>query len=408
MRRMGKMSAIVVVVACLALWSSVGQSALADTNPAGMISFWQLDEGTGTIAGDSAGPNDGTITAATWTSGILGGALSFNGSSARVVVSDSPSFSSIATNRALTVEAWFRLVPPFPDHEAPIIAKWGPGAAEDDEWTLTIQQSDGRLRFEMNGSTTLGGPKTFLWSPDPVSLDEWHHVAATWDGNAGTAALYLDGVRIAFTDSAISSMPDTSQELTIGYYHNTFYFNGPIDEVAVYNRALSQEEIQERFARGTLGEVGGTLGEVGATLSLMKVRNPRSVDIPGRKLKINVDGTVTEGSLWLDCTVTWLGESTCLRAKRVRSEDDGAEKEFSIRFKTLLIGVHWEDGTWQEVPYTEPAFYTVTLWRLKVRSRDCTDGDEGDPCDHCEAHGYHLEGQVDSVSGVATLPVIPL
>ena len=75
--------------------------------PDGMVSYWKFDEGSGTIATDSVGTNDGTLTTGpVWSSGQVDGALSFDGIDDRITIPDSESFNLGADD--FTIETWFK------------------------------------------------------------------------------------------------------------------------------------------------------------------------------------------------------------------------------------------------------------------------------------------------------------
>jgi hypothetical protein len=215
---------------------------------ADLVGYWSFNNPLDPGHDDSGHSNHATLTGTTWIpGGKVGGALEFDGSSSKGVVSDSASLSTVSANRALTIDVHFNIdsiIQNPPSDENPIVGKWGPGGDGDDEWQLYIRASTGRLEFHLNSGTAHGSPDTVLLSPyslDP-SLDVWHHAVAIWDGNAGRAALYLDEVLVDSTSSAIISMPDTSQPLTMGYGHfgttSYGYFDGMIDQVKVYNYAV--------------------------------------------------------------------------------------------------------------------------------------------------------------------------
>jgi len=77
-----------------------------------------------------------------------------------------------------------------------------------------------------------------------ISIGDWHHIAYAIDATAGTADLYLDGVlATTITFSGTPLLMDSDQELRIGNCSGTEYMNGMIDEVRIYNRALSAAEV---------------------------------------------------------------------------------------------------------------------------------------------------------------------
>ncbi|MBN1766266.1 MAG: hypothetical protein JW860_13480, partial [Sedimentisphaerales bacterium] len=143
---------------------------------------------------------------------------------------------------------------PFDDN--PIIAKWGSAADSDDEWILDIKSSDQKLHFQINSSTSQGSPDTILISSIIPSLGDWHEVVAIWDGNAGTAYLYLDDLEVASTTSAITVIPDLTQQVSIGYGHFGSgyyeYFDGQINDTRIISSG------QNIVAEWTFDECGGS------------------------------------------------------------------------------------------------------------------------------------------------------
>jgi Tol biopolymer transport system component len=104
-----------------------------------------------------------------------------------------------------------------------------------------------------------------IYSNNAVGLNEWHHVTGTF--NRGKAEIYIDGELDNSTTMSVSSIMDDVQPLFIGGCwsycgadHWTSGLKGIIDEVAIYNRALSAEEIQARISRHLTGEEAGLVG----------------------------------------------------------------------------------------------------------------------------------------------------
>lgn len=196
--------------------------------PLGLVAAYGFNEGTGTVVADqSGGTNNGTIGTATWTSGgKYGNALTFNGTSARVTVADA---SALDLTNAMTLEAWVR-----------------PTALGG--WRDVIYKGANDIYYLMassdNSTPALGG----TFAPAAVRggaslpLNSWVHLAGTYDG--ATLRLFTNGVQVS---SLAQSGPiqTSTGALTIGG-DSTYgqYFAGQIDEVRIYNRALSAAEIQ--------------------------------------------------------------------------------------------------------------------------------------------------------------------
>jgi hypothetical protein len=203
--------------------------------PPGMVSYWKFDEGAGTIAYDSVGTNHGDIYGATWTAGILGSALNFDGDDYVLV----PRSDSLEPAH-ITVEACVKRSD-SPGSYRYIVGKYLAGG-----WGSygLYSGAAGGLSFY------IGDSSYFVLSPGVSSSEIWdgrcHHVAGTYDGSK--VRLYLDGVEVGTGTPTTISIYYTEGDLSIGRYGTAWYYSGLIDEVAIYNRALSAEEIEKRYS----------------------------------------------------------------------------------------------------------------------------------------------------------------
>ncbi len=194
----------------------------------GPVAVYGFDEGTGAIALDTSGNgNSGTVNVGGWTkTGKFGGALSFNGTSSSVTVNDS---ASLDLSVGMTLEAWVNPTALNAQLWMSVIIK--PLAAPDSV-DFVLQGSSITTRLP---STAISTTLTNLSGSSLLPLNTWSHLAATYDGT--TMRLYVNGVQVA---SAAQTGPiaPSSQPLTIGSN-----WSGLIDEVRIYNRALSASQI---------------------------------------------------------------------------------------------------------------------------------------------------------------------
>ncbi len=208
-----------------------------NTGSPGLVGAWAFDEGSGTTTADQSGRgNTGTISNAVWvTGGKFNKALSFNGTNAWVAVADS---ATLDLTNGMTLEAWVRPT---------IVGGWQTAIVKEQPGNLAygIYSNTSANRYEaevyVNGATRALNGTTQL----PVAV--WSHLAATYDGT--TLRVYLNGNQTAQLAQA-GSIVNSNSPLRIG--GNSVwgeYFNGLIDEVRVYNRALSQVEIQSDMGR---------------------------------------------------------------------------------------------------------------------------------------------------------------
>ncbi len=201
----------------------------------GAIAHWRLDETQGTIAADSVGGHDGNVHGATWTQGVVGGALRLNGENC-VEVADDAAFD---LTEAITVAAWVNL-------EA-VPAEWiGIVTKGDSTWRLSTLLSERRFHFAVND------PEGVFHAVDGttrVGLNEWHHVAGTY--SASHLRLYVDGVEDPVGPAAYTGPINTDDfPVWIGANAERPGRNlvGRIDDVRIYDRALSETEIVDLVA----------------------------------------------------------------------------------------------------------------------------------------------------------------
>jgi hypothetical protein len=215
----------------------------------GLVGWWKLDETSGTSAADSSGnANTGTLKPTggpypTWTtSGKINNALTFNGTTQYVEVNDAASLDL----SLWTVSAWVNLSA-LPSASNEIIVGKNTGASNPNyEIDVSNGGSDScsaGIQWMVFFHTTAGIHHSACYIPTPaIATGTWYLITGTWDGTNLT--LYVNGVSVA--TSVPGAVPDSSsgEKLDIGqdYYYGR-YFPGTIDDVRVYNRALSPAEI---------------------------------------------------------------------------------------------------------------------------------------------------------------------
>ena len=212
----------------------------------GLVGYWKLDEGRGTIATDSSGnDNDGTLNGdPNWVTGKVGGyALDFDGDGDYVNVPDNNTGLDIDSN--MTIAAWVKLNSVGP-HLFYIVTKQPSGTAGDNypgNYEFKIQFPSWHLNLSHQSST--GQVCSGYKSTSAVGFGQWYHVAVTLV-EGGNVNFYIDGVPVG-TSSQYGTFGILNDEpVRIGARKDAnYWFNGIIDEVAIYNRALSASEIRE-------------------------------------------------------------------------------------------------------------------------------------------------------------------
>ncbi len=198
----------------------------------GLVAAFGFDEGQGTVAADASGRNNtGTVTGAVWAAGRFGNALSFDGVNDLVTVADS---ASLDLSSGMTLEAWVN--PRVLSQFVSVIMKERPNQLG---YTIYANTDTNYPSVEIATGT---GTNFDTRGVAQLPMNTWTHLAGTFDGI--TLRLYVNGVLVS-SRVVGGSIVQSSGAVRIG--GNLIwgeYFNGLIDEVRIYNRALSAQDIQ--------------------------------------------------------------------------------------------------------------------------------------------------------------------
>ena len=210
----------------------------------GPVAYWRLDETSGGTAADETGTFDATYTNAPdlGQTGVMqdgSGSLSINLDGNKHVLGADSAALEFTGSAPFTLEAWF--ITDTVAGNAIIIQKQENGKV--DGWEL------GRASSVLFFSREGGGVLSEIVTGNVVFVGTTHYVVGTYDGT--TLSLYLDGALIA-TDATVVSMDANAVTLSIGRDSVTGAANldGRIDEVAIYDRALTPAEILEHWTVG--------------------------------------------------------------------------------------------------------------------------------------------------------------
>ena len=176
--------------------------------------------------------------------GKFAGAFEFDGINDYINVSDDP---SLRITEALTIESWvnFNSLGSSSNYIG-LVAKWdyfGSG------WGYGLFREPTTNNFSFHLSYT-GSDNVYIESDNVPSVNTWYHVVGTYNGS--TLLLYINGVLQAET-ATISGIYSNTDPVTIGSFevnNKDYWFNGTIDEVAIYNRTLSADEILNHYRLG--------------------------------------------------------------------------------------------------------------------------------------------------------------
>ena len=245
-------------------WSTIWSFTTAAAPAGQLIANLKMDEGSGTTLTDSSSfANNATTTGnPTWVTGVNGQALKLNGTSQYATVPDNVSLDITA---AITLAAWIK-----PEKLATqyIIKKAISGSTNGYELSLS---SGGQVFFRFNQASSADTYKLSSVASYPRNGTTWMHVAATYDGSV--IKLYINGIEN--TSKTLTSGPPISANalvLSIGAQSDgTSKFQGAVDNVQIYSKALSASEISALAAAPNqapvLAAIGNKTAAVGQALT---------------------------------------------------------------------------------------------------------------------------------------------
>jgi sugar lactone lactonase YvrE len=222
--------------------------------PSGMVAWWTADgNGVDLIGGNNASLCNG----ASYAAGKVSQAFNFDGVNDRAQVADTDALKLTAS---MTIEGWVR-ADSIPVQSGQILFR-GDDRGGLDPYSLGVL-SNGNLRFEVVG---LNGASAMSVNT-PMPIGQLVHVAGTLDDASGAMRLYINGELMSQTTTSVRPFrdldPASNPSIGIGNHggyptspHN-FPFDGQIDELSVYNRALTSDEVQGIYNAGGAGKIKG-------------------------------------------------------------------------------------------------------------------------------------------------------
>jgi hypothetical protein len=202
----------------------------------GLVSRWKLDEGMGNTADDSAGNNNGTLSGAAWVTTGFPAAKYPNRAALRFTAGDHVQLGIAgmpANNRAQSISLWLNYAS-VPTANAAVCISLTDGGGGS---RVKVGFKEGRLAAFKGGTD----PTLVSFAPPAAG---WHHMVYTFDGNVHR--LYVDGTQRSMSTIGPNNGSVTQARLG-GNTEGSEDYTGLLDEVRVYNRALSLNEVGALF-----------------------------------------------------------------------------------------------------------------------------------------------------------------
>jgi len=225
-------------------WQRGELTFVGESGPtSGLRGWWKMNEGTGTTAADSSGNgNTGTLTGGpTWSSGIASNAVVLDGVNDYVNVGDS---ATLENNATFTFAAWINPDQFFSSRDNYLMHKekvlrWGFLSATSRQPTVDIGSGSGNPGWQ--GAST---------SSTQINSNEWTHLSVTYTNS--TVKFYVNGL---LTDSITKTYTMGSNNKAYSLSTATQAFDGKLDDVRYYNRALSDSEVSQVYGEQSTNRV---------------------------------------------------------------------------------------------------------------------------------------------------------
>lgn len=215
--------------------AQIKQHYNAGLNRLGLVAQWEMDEGNGSMAYDSQGANDGTLVSGpTWQTGsncVSGNCLVFTGSQ----------YINCGTSSALTpadisVSAWVK---------ASTLDEWNGIISNMTTWGTGFGLQIGTTQ---NIAATISG--NYLKTSWVPTTGTWYYITATHDNTSNLNILYVNGKEEARVVKSVSYEASPKTYIGVFYTSPNLLFKGNIDDVRLYNRVLSADEIANQYKDG--------------------------------------------------------------------------------------------------------------------------------------------------------------
>jgi len=313
----------------------------------GLVGYWDMNEasantcsgGTNDSCDSSGNGNDGAWSGnATSAAGKFGNAGSFDGDNDYVALTDTSSLSTTDSNDTITVSAWVYQTAQT-NFDRVVSSDW----ANAGSWMLSVWSSTYRPAFSIYN----GGQYNSIDST-ALSLNTWNHLVGTYDGEY--VRIYVNGELKNSVACSGCDIDNSDSIIRISEASSTEGFAGKIDEVRIYNRALSPVEVRKLYnwapgpvAHWRLDEGSGTtFNDISGNLNTGTLVNSPSWKLGKYGKSIYLNGSNQYG---------YVADSTSLDITSTMTVSFWARRDSSSASWEELFGKGYYSGGWQELTY---------------------------------------------------------
>jgi len=239
-----------------------------DYNGGKPVGWWKFDECEGTMINDWAAPpagggNTGALVigaggsqvsvgtcsigdTSAWSNGNTGkinSAMSFDGNDDYVNIPNNPIFDLANNNYSISI--WFKAAASMTDSPGMMLQRYTGGSPGAGYW---VAISSNKVYFENRAD---GGDPISIFSNSSYNDNSWHQIIATVDTSTKTGKMYIDGNYMK-SDTYTGNILNNNANLTLGGQGVSYSYNGLLDDVRIYNYALTSEQIKQVYNGGAV------------------------------------------------------------------------------------------------------------------------------------------------------------
>nr|MBI4156879.1 LamG domain-containing protein [Candidatus Woesearchaeota archaeon] len=227
------------------VFAAIQAEMVGDNKTKGLVGLWHLNNNTNDSSGlGNTGVPNGAINCGVTVNGYFGTACNFSGSSGSNIITANSNSLRVQEH---TLTAWVHPIWLAAVNRIILASVSDDITVSGIEWSVGGATSG--LQFAYNDGAVRGWYTT---SNSDLVVNQWQHVAFVWRQSAGQLDVYLNGVKRDTVSTTTGTIVYSSDTFRIGYQSQNTNFNGTIDEVAIYNRSLSADEVLEIYNAGAL------------------------------------------------------------------------------------------------------------------------------------------------------------
>jgi hypothetical protein len=255
-----KMIQFLAVLCILTITYSCGDSIFSQSCPSGLISLWKMDETEGSTFYDSKGNHNASRSSDLISAdGKINGSQYFDFSNRDLAKVSNDAAFNFPAHSSFSIVYWLKFTDTQyglnggQDHIVISKGDWNSGGPSTAMWASGINGS-GKVNFLLSDDT---GYKIDLEGEGHYNDGQWHQVACVRDESNNESILYVDGIIIDQATFDYVGSFTNSDKICIAHLMNLgepqYYYMGFVDEIAIYNRALSGSEINNQIASASAG-----------------------------------------------------------------------------------------------------------------------------------------------------------